>query len=128
MKRLLLDTHAFIWWVAGDEAMGPQTREQLANTDNQVYVSAATVWEMSIKRQLGKLTAPDDLEAVVERCGFIPLSIGLFHAQQAGSLPMHHRDPFDRMLLAQAQAEGLTLVSQDTVFPAYGVRLISPAN
>lgn len=108
--------------------MGPQTREQLVNTDNQVYVSAATIWEMSIKRQLGKLTAPDDLEAVVERCGFIPLSIGLFHAQQAGSLPMHHRDPFDRMLLAQAQAEGLTLVSQDTVFPAYGVRLISPAN
>ncbi len=125
MKRLLLDTHAFIWWISGDESLGPIAREQIADTANQIYISAATVWEMSIRRQLGKLTAPDDLEAVVERCGFTPLSIGLFHAQQASGLPMHHRDPFDRILIAQAQAEGLTLVTRDFAFPEYGVRLLT---
>lgn len=124
MKRLLLDTHAFIWWIAGDDSLGPVARAQIADTHNQIFISAATVWEMAIKRQLGKLTAPDDLERVVERCGFTPLLIGLFHAQQAGSLPLHHRDPFDRMLIAQAQADGLTIITQDAAFPAYGVRLI----
>ncbi len=124
MKRLLLDTHAFIWWIAGDESLGVQARAQIADSGNQIYVSAATIWEMSIKRQLGKLSAPDDLESVVERCGFTPLPITLFHAQQAGSLPTHHRDPFDRMLIAQAQAEGLRLVTKDAAFPAYGVHLL----
>ena len=125
MRRLLLDTHAFIWWVSGNESLGQVARGLVADVDNQIYVSAATVWEMSIKQQLGKLKAPADLESVVERSGFSPLPIGLFHAQQAGSLPTHHRDPFDRMLIAQAQAEGLTIVTQDSAFPAYGVRLIN---
>ena len=124
MKRLLLDTHAFIWWIAGNESLGMQARAQIADTANEIYISAATVWEMSIKRQLGKLSAPDDLEAIVEHCGFTPLSISLFHAQQAGGLPTHHRDPFDRMLVAQAQAEGLCVVTQDAVLPAYGVQLL----
>lgn len=128
MKRLLLDTHAFIWWIMGDQALGPRAREAIADTGNEVYVSAASIWEMSIKRQLGKLSAPEDLEAVVERSGFSPLVIEMFHAQQAGALPSHHRDPFDRMLLAQAQAEGLTIVTQDSAFPAHGVRLMHAAD
>jgi len=100
MKRVLLDTHAFIWWIGGNESLGPVTRALISDTANQIYISAATVWEMSIKRQLGKLSAPDDLEAIVERSGFTPLP-------------------------AQAQAEGLSLVTEDAAFPAYGVRLLS---
>ena len=124
MKRLLLDTHVFLWWISGDASLGLSARASIGDSGNQVFISAASVWEMSIKRQLGKLKAPEDLESLVERCGFEPLPIGLFHAQQAGSLPMHHRDPFDRMLIAQAQAEGLLLVTVDVEFPAYGVRLM----
>ncbi len=124
MKRLLLDTHAFLWWISGNESLGVKCRAAIGDTENQVFVSAASVWEMSIKQQLGKLNIPSDIEAIVERSGFEPLSIGLFHAQQAGSLVMHHRDPFDRMLIAQAQAEGLVLVTVDAVFPAYGIRLM----
>lgn len=124
MKRLLLDTHAFLWWISGDDSLGVKSRAAIGDTENQVFVSAASVWEMSIKQQLGKLTVPSDMEAIVEQSGFEPLPIGLFHAQQAGSLVMHHRDPFDRMLIAQAQAEGLVLVTVDAAFPAYGVRLL----
>ena len=108
--------------------MSQNAREQTADTNNKIYISSATVWEMSIKQQLGKLSAPQDLESVVERCGFSALPIGLFHAQQAGSLPAHHRDPFDRMLIAQSQAEGLTIVTQDPAFPAYGVHLLNAAD
>lgn len=128
MKRLLLDTHAFIWWIAGNESLGQKAREQIADTGNEIYISSASVWEMSIKQQLGKLSAPEDLETVVERCGFSALPISLFHAQQAGSLPAHHRDPFDRMLIAQGQAEGLTIVTQDSAFPAYGIHLLNAAD
>jgi len=125
VKRLLLDTHAFLWWLAGDESLGPESRIAIAETENQVYVSAASVWEISIKRQLGKLEAPEEMDTIVARCGFSPMVIDLFHAQQAGGLPMHHRDPFDRMLIAQAQAEGLSIVTVDEVFSAYGVRLVN---
>ena len=82
---------------------------------------------MSIKQQLGKSTAPDDLDAIVEQAGFSKLNISLFHAQQAGKLPPHHKDPFDRMLIAQAQAEGLQLITQDEHFPKYGINLINAA-
>ena len=97
----------------------------IAETENQVYISAASVWEISFKRQLGKLEAPEEMDSIVARCGFSPLVIDLFHAQQAGGLPMHHRDPFDSMLIAQAQAEGLSIVTVDEVFSAYGVRLVN---
>jgi PIN domain nuclease of toxin-antitoxin system len=125
MKRLLLDTHALIWWLNGDEQMGLITREEISNPENDIYVSAATTWEMSIKRQLGKLEAPDDIELKVEQAGLLKLSISLFHGEQAGLLPLHHRDPFDRVIIAQAQAEGLVIVTKDKYFPKYGVRLMN---
>ena len=124
MKRLLLDTHAFLWWIAGDEKLGLDARGLIADSENEIHLSAVSVWEISIKRELGELKAPDDIEAIVLRCGFTPLSIALFHAQQAGGLPMHHKDPFDRMLIAQSQAEGLSIVTADEAFGAYGVRLV----
>ncbi len=124
MRRLLLDTHVLIWWLADDPHLGPRARAMIADERNEVYVSAATAWEISIKRALGKLDMPEDLGPVLEEEGFETLPIAFFHGEQAGRLPPHHRDPFDRMLIAQAQAEGLELVTSDGAFAAYGVRTI----
>jgi len=124
MKRILLDTHALIWWMNGDQSLGEFAFECIENENNQVYVSAASVWEMSIKRQLGKLECPLDLDSVIEKMGFSKLPISVFHGEQAGQLPVHHKDPFDRMLIAQAQAEGLQIITKDEHFPSYGISVI----
>ena len=124
MKRLLLDTHVFLWWLNDDPALGEHARGEISNGRNHVYVSAATVWEMSIKRALGKLRAPGDIEAVVEAERFIKLNISLRHGEQAGALPPFHRDPFDRMLIAQAQSDNLILVTADDQFEQYGASLM----
>ena len=121
MKRLLLDTHAFLWWLADDPSLGPSARTAIGDGDNEIYVSAASVWEMAIKKSLGKLEAPDDLDRIVEEENFIPLPISLYHAEAAGRLAQIHNDPFDRMLVAQAQAEGLIIITTDTHIPKYGV-------
>lgn len=123
MRRILLDTHALLWWLSDDAALGPGAREVIAEPRNEVLVSAASIWEIGIKRQKGLLEVPSDLEALVEDEGFGKLPISLFHAQQAGSLPEIHRDPFDRMLVAQAQAEGLELLTADETIPRYSVRV-----
>ena len=125
MKRLLIDTHVFIWWVNDDPSLGSVTRSIISKGDNIVYVSAATPWEISIKRSIGKLVFDIDIETAMEKNNFLPLSIQHAHAELAGDLPRHHGDPFDRMLIAQSQMEGLTLVSADTLFSQYGVRLIN---
>ncbi|CAI1195686.1 type II toxin-antitoxin system VapC family toxin [Serratia quinivorans] len=123
MKRLLLDTHALLWWLIDDPSLGENARKQIADPGNVVYVSAASIWEISIKRALGKLTLPEDIFEIIDAEDFLPLPMAAFHGQQAGQLPPHHQDPFDRMLIAQAQAEGLTLVSADAAFPQYGIRV-----
>lgn len=125
MRRLLLDTHVLLWWLADDDALGMQTRALIADARNEVLISAATVWEMSIKRAKGLLEAPDEMEAEVAGEGFFTLPISLRHAQQAGALPDLHRDPFDRMLIAQAQSEGLELLTANAVIPQYGIRCLS---
>lgn len=125
MRRLLLDTHAFLWWLSDDPSLGADARQMMGEPRNQVLVSAASIWEISIKQAKGMLEAPEDLEALVEDEGFTKLPISLFHGQQAGKLPDIHRDPFDRMLIAQAQAEGLELVTADGIIPQYGVRVVS---
>ena len=104
--------------------LGRNTRNLIADTRNQVYVSAATSWEISIKKAKGLLEAPDDMDRVVEDEGFDKLPISLFHGDQAGTLPEFHRDPFDRMLIAQAQAEGLELITVDSEIPKYSVKVI----
>lgn len=124
MRRLLLDTHALLWWLAGDAQLGAKAQAIIADPHNEVFVSAASSWEIAIKQNLGKLTAPKGLASIIDEEGFIPLSISLFHGEQAGYLPEHHKDPFDRMLIAQAQAEGLELMTSDEKFQAYGVRLV----
>lgn len=132
--RILLDTHAFLWWIDNlkHRQLGQHARALIADPGNTVFVSAASVWEIAIKQSLGLLTVPHDIERVVELSGFSKLDISLFHGQQAGSLPYithpqtgkDHKDPFDRMLISQAQCEGLYLMSKDTAFSAYAVRLI----
>jgi PIN domain nuclease of toxin-antitoxin system len=122
MKRLLLDTHVFLWWLSDDSRLGETSRQAISNPRNQVYVSAASTWEISIKKSTGKLVAPEDMDAIVECEGFDKLPITLFHGDQAGLLPDHHKDPFDRMLVAQAQSNGLVIVTNDEKITQYNIR------
>ena len=125
MQRLLLDTHVLLKTLEDDPGLKPATRNAITDPMNEVYVSAVSVWEIAIKRSLGKLEAPDGIASVVEESGFLELAITSFHAEQAGNLPPHHGDPFDRMLVAQAQAEGMSIVTSDSRIPLYGVRTIA---
>ena len=122
--RLLLDTHALLWWLA-DEGLSTQARDAIAEPANLVAVSAASAWEISIKKTLGKLTAPDDLEQQLQAGGFVPLPINIAHVIAAGQISRYHDDPFDRMLIAQALAEDLTIVTRDKRFGDYGVALMT---
>ena len=124
--RALFDTHALIWWFSDNPSLTPIVREIIANTENTLLVSAATAWEIAIKHQLGKLRKVGDLvsdfSGRIESEGFQLLPISAEHGIRAGLLPGVHRDPFDRMLIAQAQAENVPIVSNEAVFEAYGVR------
>ena len=124
MQRLLLDTHVLIWAVENSPRLGPDAREFITDPGNEVFVSAATIWEIAVKRALGKLSFPADVGERVRRDGFEELPMTVFHAEQAGGLPRHHGDLFDRMLVAQAQAEGLAIVTEDPIIAQYGVRTI----
>ena len=123
--RLLLDTHALLWWLDGDRRLSRKARTAIGAEINSVIVSAASGWEITTKARLGKLPGAIDVAADVAGCvagqGFSTLDITILHAQRAGRLPGDHRDPFDRMLIAQAQIEDLSLVSDDRVFDTYGV-------
>lgn len=119
--NLLLDTHALLWWLADDPALGSEARAAIADPASTVYVSAASAWEVAIKQALGRLDAPADLDRAVEASGFDELPITVRHALAAGWLPPHHTDPFDRMLISQAMLERLTLVTSDGRMAAYGV-------
>lgn len=120
---LLLDTHALLWWVAG-ETLDPSVVARISDPGTLVAVSAASAWEIAIKRALGKLDFEGSFDALVREGGFEPLAITVSHAERAGALPPHHRDPFDRMLVAQAQSEQLTLVTRDAAFDPYDVAVL----
>jgi PIN domain nuclease of toxin-antitoxin system len=124
--HLLLDTHTFLWFVSGSDRLSARARRAIETPTNQVYVSAASVWEIAIKRHLGKL--PDamrfepTLASYLKRHGFTELVMTADHAEAAGALPPLHRDPFDRMLIAQARVDTLRLVSNESLFDAYKIR------
>jgi PIN domain nuclease of toxin-antitoxin system len=121
--RLLLDTHTLIWWADG-KPLAVDADIAIRTPGNAVFVSAATIWEAEIKAQTGKLNLDVDLATESAEHGFAALAITFAHAAAAGRLPAHHADPFDRMLVAQAQLEGLTIVSRDPVFERYPVSLL----
>jgi PIN domain nuclease of toxin-antitoxin system len=122
--KLLLDTHAALWWLSGDERFGEQAAHHLTDEKNQVLLSAAVVWEVAIKRSLGRLDAPEDLAPALLDAGVQALAVTVDHAAAVEHLPWHHRDPFDRMLVAQASIEGAAIVSRDASLRPYGVALI----
>jgi len=120
--QLLLDTNVLLWWLSDDRKLGRGARDTIANPDNEVLVSAASVWEVAIKAALGRIEIElDDFESAIVESDFQPLPIGFRHAVRVGHLPSIHRDPFDRMLVAQASVEELRVVSHDRVFERYGL-------
>lgn len=121
--RILLDSHVALWWLEGGASLGSRCRQVIEHAD-EAYFSVVTPWELGINRALGKLATPDGLVDELRSGGFIPLAISSEHAERAPELPDHHRDPFDRMLVAQAQLEALALVTADAIMAAYDVELI----
>lgn len=114
-----------LWWLAGEKArISKKARTAILDSDNRVVISAVVIWEVAIKRRLGKLEAPDDLLQQLERAGVDLLPITPRHADRVGALPPHHRDPFDRLLIAQADIEGLTVVTADQELGRYGVMVL----
>jgi PIN domain nuclease of toxin-antitoxin system len=138
VKRILLDAHVFLWWIDNEkhELIGENAKQQIMDPRNEIFVSAASSWEISMKIALGALKAPADIDQIIEDKGFSELPVSVFHGQQAGSLPVihhenstrEHKDPFDRMLIAQAQAEGLYVMTKDPIFRQYAVRIIDAEN
>lgn len=117
--KLLLDTHVFLWWRLDDDRLTPNARTIVLNERNEVVVSAATAWEIVIKRGLGRLEFEGRVDDAVREEGFGLLPVSFAHVEHVSDLPVHHRDPFDRLLIAQARVEGLTLVTHDAAFLAY---------
>lgn len=115
---LLLDTHVVLWWLQDDDTLDSATKERL-DVDPEIFVSAATVWEVGIKQALGKLAGEGSLAEHIRDSGFAVLPISADHGIAASALPLHHRDPFDRMLIGQALVEGLTVMTRDRAFGAY---------
>ncbi len=122
--KLLLDTHAALWFLSGDERLGEAARHHLTDDTNRVLLSAAVVWEIAMKRSLGRLEVPDEYLPLLLDAGVQALGVSLEHAAAVEHLPAHHRDPFDRMLVAQAAIEGAALVSRDDALRPYDVTLI----
>jgi PIN domain nuclease of toxin-antitoxin system len=119
--KLLLDTHVLLWWLADAPVLSSEARAAIAQAGDGIFVSSATAWEIAIKKALGKLRVPDNLEEALSTSGLQELRITIAHAMAAGALPPHHADPFDRMLVAQATLENLTLVTRDERMGLYNV-------
>ena len=122
--RLLLDAHAALWWLSDEERLGDDAARQLSDATNQILLSAAIVWEVAVKRSLGKLAAPPDFASALLAGGARALAVTIDHAAAVERLPWHHRDPFDRILVAQAEIEQATVVSRDERLASYGVPVV----
>jgi len=126
--KLLLDTHAFLWWVRDDDSLGTKARKTIANERNECFLSIASCWEMAIKKSLGNLKIPEPVDrfvaeqVAVNRFSILPMD--LRHVSHVSRLAFHHRDPFDRLLAAQATEEGMAIVSADPIFQKYGIERI----
>lgn len=119
--RLLLDTHTLIWALEDSDQLSRAARELIVDLDNQILVSATSAIEIAIKRSMRRLEAPDDLLSAIEGAGFVPITIDFATAERLATLPFHHRDPFDRLLVAQCLSEGVPIITRDPAFEAYPV-------
>jgi PIN domain nuclease of toxin-antitoxin system len=122
--RVLLDTHALLWALEGSDALSITARETIVSLQNEVLVSSVSAWEIAIKRALGKLEAPRELGAAIDDAGFMRRLIGFEDCEKLQSLPPHHRDPFDRMLVSQALVDGIPIVTRDSWISRYGVQTV----
>lgn len=122
--RLLLDANALLWWRNASRRLSRPARDAIGDGRNEIILSAATLWEITIKRGLGKLQFPDDLEQVMHEEAFSLMPVAYAHLQTYDSLPHHHRDPFDRLLIAQSLSEGIPIATGDRIFAAYGVQVV----
>ena len=122
--RLLIDSHALMWWFEAAPALSTAARAAIADPTNEVLISTAALWELTIKSSSGKLALPADLETMVSSQGFAVLSIRFVHLRKFETLPRYHRDPFDRMMIAQALAEGIPIATNERAFAAYGVQIV----
>jgi PIN domain nuclease of toxin-antitoxin system len=122
--NLLVDTHALLWWLDDNPSLSKKARTSISDIGNSVFVSAAVIWEIEIKKALGKLKIPSDFRRVLAQQSFEMLPVTVEHAYAVGDLPTYHRDPFDRMLIAQAQVEGFTVVTRDSIFDRYEIPII----
>lgn len=126
--KILLDTHTFLWWISNDHQLSETARQLMSESMHYIYWSAASSWEVAIKYNLGRLPLPEGPEVFIpqelkkNRIDSVPVKN--IHALYAGTLPQHHQDPFDRMLIAQAQTESLVLLSNDSIFPKYNVQVM----
>jgi PIN domain nuclease of toxin-antitoxin system len=124
LSAVLLDTHALLWWLGDNERLGPEARRVIMT--GEVFVSIVSLWEIATKHGLGKLAiAPEPVSNVIDKSGFVVLDVARHHCFALARLPLHHRDPFDRMLIAQAQSEQLPIMTSDRQFASYGVTLLS---
>lgn len=122
--KLLLDTNTFLWWRAGSPGLPARVTDQINNPANEILVSIASLWEIAIKRALGKLRFPEDFEQVMADEEFDLLGIAYAHLRVLGDLPQHHRDPFDRLIISQSLGERIPVATNDGAFAAYGVQIV----
>lgn len=122
--RLLVDTHALLWWREDSPQLSQRARREIADSNNEICVSVATLWEIILKRSAGKLNFPDDLQQILQEESFALIPIGLQHLRTIERLPFLHKDPFDRMLVAQAIAEGMPLITNDRALTRYGAAVL----
>lgn len=122
--KYLLDTHTLLWWLSDDIKLSAYAKSIIANPNNIVFVSSASTWEITIKKSLGKLKSPDNLEQAIGECGFLHLSITIKHSIEVANLPKLHEDPFDRIIIAQAISENLSIITKDNIIPNYPVNIV----
>lgn len=123
--KILLDSHFLLWWLDDSAELGAVARKVIAEPENLVFFSAVSLWELRIKEGLGKVVLPPNLREVLALEQFESLSVNVRHTDELKDLPLHHRDPFDRMLIAQARVEGLTLLTRDKFIPHYEVEVLT---
>jgi PIN domain nuclease of toxin-antitoxin system len=124
MMKLLLDTHILIWWLSQEQRLSQAEIDLITDSDNFIFVSAATAWEIAVKKMIGKLEAPDDLPTALAINNFLELPITIEHSQKLYQLPLHHNDPFDRIMVAQAMSEDLTFMTRDAKIALYDIKIV----